>query len=62
MLMSKVKWCVLKANDGTLSREDCSKAIDYLVEIRCATGGQVSYEEKKLTEYFIERFIMDKLQ
>lgn len=62
MLMSKVKWCVLKANDGTLSREDCSKAIDYLVGIRCLTGDPISYDEKKLTEYFIERFIMNKLQ
>lgn len=57
MLLEQIRDDVLRANDNILNKEVCEKDIDYLVEIRRLSGEPISYEEKRLTEYYIKKFI-----
>ena len=53
---------VKKAREGKLTKEECTRDIDFLVSMRTFDydineGKEAGKEEKELTNYFIEKFI-----
>lgn len=60
MLISEVDKAIRKVKENILSKEECDKAITYLLELRMITKEPISEKERLLTDYFINKFIINK--